>query len=882
MPHPIRRGYLRGRQSIASAGNWTVNLQRPAEAVEGDLLIAHLCVGTGGFTVVAANGWQQLKYQNVNTRSIITFARRYDEDDPATYTITLNVSAAAGAEVSVMAIGNASDIASWTIGSLWRRQDNGGSQAVTQSPGIPVLGDSLVLGLEIEATNAIENDGSEIISGATKWFGSPDQTTASVSIERVLVSYIEVSTNITTSTITTTWPNAALNGAGFQVAIPYLESAPAPVEYVKDTFERTVASGSWGAAEVGGTYTSTGPSSYLSVNGGKGLITLPSGGSAARIQLNSISQDDVELYAEWSVDKIPTVSNVRPRFLSRYISGVGDYHVRLTITPTATVDYRWYRDDSAAIGSAALLTGTYVPGTVVKLRTQTYPDGAGVTRLRARMWWGTDAEPTTWPLNVIDSTAALQGKGAVGLSVGLGTGVDNVPIVTSFDNFIVQPRTPDATVATGNVTVRIVPYFSQTSLRVGGKFINSAVTNQVRLYNASAALLDTKTVTVGASKWANVQFDGLTPDTPYTIKFFVNGVEQTDSTMTIRTLPNAKSSFKIVAGSCQFTGSTHPIFTRIAEDQPLFIAHMGDLQYQDATDETSWRAAVESSLTSDTMRLMLGTVPFSWTWDNHDRIIVDTLNMGSTSPATSSAWREIAGDTGWTSSQTMGRSWTVGRVRFIQTDQWTVRDDPDLVAEPRTFLGAAQKQWWKDTLLAAEEPVIVWFCQWTAQNHANGRWNSFNAETTELENWLIAHPSVKERLILVGGDSHKLQADSGTRTRAQGSRFNGVPSLNVSGFNRSSTGANGGNWDIAEADIRLATDSESAWGAYSRMTFNDDGTTIDMLWEAVQVGPTGTPTVLASWRRKTGTVMIDGKTAIAQYYRSDQSRIQPLSIENLQ
>ena len=139
MPYPIRRGYLRGRQSIASAGNWTVNLQRPAEAVEGDLLIAHLCVGTGGFTVVAANGWQQLKYQNVNTRSIITFARRYDEDDPATYTITLNVSAAAGAEVSVMAIGNASDIASWTIGSLWRRQDNGGSQAVTQSPGIPVL-----------------------------------------------------------------------------------------------------------------------------------------------------------------------------------------------------------------------------------------------------------------------------------------------------------------------------------------------------------------------------------------------------------------------------------------------------------------------------------------------------------------------------------------------------------------------------------------------------------------------------------------------------------------------------------------------------------------------------------------------------------------------
>ena len=106
-----------------------------------------------------------------------------------------------------------------------------------------------------------------------------------------------------------------------------------------------------------------------------------------------------------------------------------------------------------------------------------------------------------------------------------------------------------------------------------------------------------------------------------------------------------------------------------------------------------------------------------------------------------------------------------------------------------------------------------------------------------------------------------------------------MPSLNVSGFNRSSTGASGGNWDIAEGSIRPAEDAESLWGAYSRLTFTDDGLTIGMLWEAVRVNALGNVDILASWERKTGTVTIDGVPAGAQYYRVDQARIQPLSVE---
>lgn len=878
MPLPIRRDYTRSRISTGAAGSWTINVPRPAGAHEGDWIIAHICVGTGSATLTSSAGWTPILYQIVNTRIIGIFARKYDEDDSATYPLVLNAPAATSAEVSSMAIGDAADVSSWILGTSWRRGDNGGSQAITRSPSINAPADSLALALEIEATNAIENDGSESIVGATKWFGSPNQTTASVSIERVLVSYIEVTTAAATNAVVTTWPNAALNGAGIQIGIPYQESTPPTGEFVHDTFER-VGSNGWGTADVGGTWSHGSNSVPFSVSNGKGYITLASGGNSAVAYMTSQIKEESEFYAEWAADKIPNVGNIRPRFISRYISGVGDYHVRASITPAAGVDYRWHRDDTAAIGATSVLSRTYVAGDVLKIRTQTFPDGTGVTRLRARMWYADETEPTTWGIDIVDATPAYQVAGAPGVHVGLGTGMSNGPVQVSIDNFTVTERPEDATTSTGNIGLHVVPQFSQTALRVGAKFLKNSLTNSVRIYSASNTLIDSKTPVIETSKWGNVDFTNLTPNTEYRIKFFVNSVEQTDASFVVKTLPDTLNHFTVVAGSCQFTGSAHPIFTRMAEDNPIFLAHMGDLHYQDASDETAWRAALESSLTSATLAPLLEKTPFSWTWDNHDRIIVDTLNLGTTSPLTVPAWRQLAGSTGWSGSDTMGRTWTAGRVRFIQTDQWSVRDDPDLVAEPRTFLGATQKQWWKDVLLASQEPFIVWFCQWTAQNHANGRWNSFNAETTELENWLNSHPSIKERLVLVGGDSHQLQADSGTRTRAQGSRFAGIPSLNVSGFNRSSTGANGGNWDIAEGDIRLVTDTESNWGAYSRLTFNDDGNTIDMLWEAVRVGPLGAVDTLASWRRKAGVAMIDGKPALAQYYRGDQSRIQPLSIE---
>lgn len=318
--------------------------------------------------------------------------------------------------------------------------------------------------------------------------------------------------------------------------------------------------------------------------------------------------------------------------------------------------------------------------------------------------------------------------------------------------------------------------------------------------------------------------------------------------------PGVPKSFVYVAGSCQFTGSNHPVWDRIRDRSPLGLAHMGDMQYADATTLAGWRSAIEQSMVAPRFRSLLGVIPMTWTWDNHDRIIVDgggpagvALNLGKTDPATNTEWRRLAGTAGWSSADTAGRTWVVGRVRFVQTDQWTVRDDPDAGGTPPlTFLGAAQKAWFKDTLEAATEEVIVWLCQWTGQNHANGRWNSFPQETLELENWINARPSVKAKMVMIGGDSHSLQVTDGTRTRLQEQRFAGIPNYNISGFNRSSESPNGGTGWLDDRALRTSAQLEADWGGYSLITVTDDGTDLTFRWDGVRVNAAGVEDIMST------------------------------------
>lgn len=428
---------------------------------------------------------------------------------------------------------------------------------------------------------------------------------------------------------------------------------------------------------------------------------------------------------------------------------------------------------------------------------------------------------------------------------------------------IVLPPVADVVPTTGQIAAYASLIPAQTSLSLGSKKTAGTGTVEAVLYNAAGTTeLARQTVTYDSTtSWGNATFTGLTADTRYTIKYLVGGVEQTDAALHPKTLKAAGTplSYKAVIGSCQFTASNHPVFDRIREEAPEFLGHMGDMTYIDATTDTAWRSGMEASLNATRFKALLDVVSMYWSMDNHDRIMTNpggagtALNLGETDPLTQTQWKQLAGNTGWTSANTLGRTWTVGRVQYISLDMWSVRDDPDFDPEPRTFLGATQKQWFKDTLENSTAACIVWLSQWTNRNNANGRWNSFPTETSEIEAWINARPNVKRKLIMIGGDSHSLQAGDGNYGGQSGYRFIDTPSLNFSGFNRSGDSGDGSTgWNLINAAVRNPGDPEADWGAYSLVTIQDDGYELRFIWKGITVDVSGTRKEVAKFERSFG------------------------------
>lgn len=405
--------------------------------------------------------------------------------------------------------------------------------------------------------------------------------------------------------------------------------------------------------------------------------------------------------------------------------------------------------------------------------------------------------------------------------------------------------------ATGMIGAHGAFALDTTYLTVGADRLGGTVTEAVLFDSTGTTELDRETITHdGTTGWGSATFSGLTANTAYLVRFVVDSITQTDVQVTARTTPSAATSWKGLAGSCQFTGSNHPVFDVMKAENAGFLSHQGDLHYEDATAEPAWRAGMESSLNSVRMKSMLETTPMVWTPDNHD--VIRTTPLGGGSAVTAASWKQMEGTTGAASSDSLGRAWRMGRVLCIQTDMRSARDNYQTVAEPRSFLGATQKAWFLAQLTAAaNDPtilVVLWFSTWTARNDESGRWQSYPTESDSIEAHINALPNGgKAKIIMIGGDSHVLQADSGARTGSV-FRFHGIPSLNMSGFNRSSNYATGG-WDIAEADLRTSGQPEADWGGYSRIVVTDAGGPLTFHWDAVRVNAAGATDVMASFER---------------------------------
>jgi phosphodiesterase/alkaline phosphatase D-like protein len=278
---------------------------------------------------------------------------------------------------------------------------------------------------------------------------------------------------------------------------------------------------------------------------------------------------------------------------------------------------------------------------------------------------------------------------------------------------------------------------------------------------------------------------GLAADTTYYIGFIGSSLAGQ-----LHTFPSGSSSFSIAAASCggqgtpEYHGAANttntPAYDRIREREPLLLIHMGDLHYRNlnTTSSASYRTAYKDVLANSRFNELCLNVPIAYVWDDHDFGPNDSDGTYSGKATAQQVYREYVPHYDLDDAAAIYQTFVIGRVRFILLDTRSGRSpDTNTDNASKTRLGATQKQWLKDTLLAASEPLIVlevgsWIGNSTS--FPDG-WESFSTERTELFDYFSAN-GLMDRLLLMGGDVHELISDDGTNTNFEtGAATDGPP-----------------------------------------------------------------------------------------------------------
>ncbi|MGS0685683.1 PKD domain-containing protein [Nakamurella sp. GG22] len=296
------------------------------------------------------------------------------------------------------------------------------TQAVTVSKANPVASftaNATLLDVAVNGSASTAPQGETISGYAWTW----GDGTANGSGATASHSYADAGTYSVKLTVTDTAGGTASTTKSVTVLAPGGDIAA-------DAFARTVATG-WGTAETGGNW---GTSAGFSVTGNSGKLALTAKGQTRTNVLSGVSARDVDATLDVALDKVADGSGTQFSYLVRRTTG-GDYHLKLryAATGSVTVSAAKLVGTTETLLSSATISGlTYTPNQVLKLRFQAV--GAGSTALKAKVWKGSDAEPSAWLVSATDSEPTLQTAGSIGVVSYLTSTSTSAPVTVSIDN----------------------------------------------------------------------------------------------------------------------------------------------------------------------------------------------------------------------------------------------------------------------------------------------------------------------------------------------------------------------------------------------------------------------------------------------------------------
>ncbi|MEO6243849.1 MAG: alkaline phosphatase D family protein [Opitutaceae bacterium] len=284
-------------------------------------------------------------------------------------------------------------------------------------------------------------------------------------------------------------------------------------------------------------------------------------------------------------------------------------------------------------------------------------------------------------------------------------------------------------------------------------------------------------LTTNANSGNSVTLDiaGLQPNTDYDYGIEVANVMRTEpiSRGKFRTFPLGAASFRMAFSSCgDTTDVDQRAFAAILAEQPLLFLHLGDFHYADTntTVAEDYRRNYDTVLSHPVEGALYRNVALAYMWDDHDFAGNDSNSTAVGTAASRTAYRDTVPHYPINvSGGTIAQAFTVGRVRIIMTDLHSAAS-PATTAESasKTRLGAAQKAWFKQELLAARDagfPLILWACTapWIAPAQVGSdSWGGYATERSELASFFKDNRIMN--LVLLSGDMHALAFDDGSNS----------------------------------------------------------------------------------------------------------------------
>lgn len=207
-------------------------------------------------------------------------------------------------------------------------------------------------------------------------------------------------------------------------------------DLASDTFTRSVANG-WGSAQTGGAWSLLGTTNRYSVAGGTGNQILTTPGNTAESTL-AINATAVDLRSSLAWNRTASQGTIYGTAIVRRQANGSDYRAKVVVNAAGSFQLilaRKVGSTETTLQSASIAGLSFTAGVSYRIALRATTT-AGTTTLSAKLWRAGTSEPSGWAVTTSDSTAQLQGGGAIGLNSYLSSSAA-APITMSTDDLLV-------------------------------------------------------------------------------------------------------------------------------------------------------------------------------------------------------------------------------------------------------------------------------------------------------------------------------------------------------------------------------------------------------------------------------------------------------------